>query len=72
MFPVFWFLNLIVYAYTEFIFRCQWVSLTTTWRDLRIRMEEQHPIWTVDANFEKAVKDSRQGVVFQVGDWARR
>jgi hypothetical protein len=64
MFPVFWFLNLtvLVYAYTGPIFHDKWVPLTKAWRYLRIRMEGRCEY------FEKVAKDSRQGVVLQVGE----
>ena len=36
---------------------CLWVPVTTSWRVLRLQMEEQPPIWRVAAN--KLNKQSR-------------
>ena len=46
----------------------KWVPVTTAWRVLRLRMEERPPVWRVAANiFKKAVPDSGQRVVLQLG-----
>ena len=45
---------------------------TTAWLVFRFRLEERPPIWRVAANIlKKAVLDSWQGVVLQLGGWAR-
>ena len=38
-----------IYIYTVYI-RDKWLPVTTAWRVLRLRMEEQPPIWRVAAN----------------------
>jgi hypothetical protein len=45
-------------------FRDKWVPVTAAWRFLRLRVEEREYI-------EQAVADSRQGVVLELGFWAR-
>jgi hypothetical protein len=43
------------------------VAVTTAWRVLRLRMEDQPPAWRVAANITRSSRDSRQGVVLQLG-----
>ena len=45
------------------------VPVTTAWRVLSLRMEKRPPIWRVAANILN--KQSRKGVVLQLGGWAR-
>ena len=45
------------------------VAVTTAWRVLRLQMEERPP--NMEGSCEYAVADSRQGVVLQLGGWAR-
>jgi hypothetical protein len=45
------------------------VPVTTAWRVLGLRMEERPP--DMEGSCEYAVTDSRQGVVLQLGGWAR-
>ena len=50
----------------------KWVPVTTAWHVLRLLVEERPPIRRVVANRKKlAIADSRQGVVLQLGGWAR-
>jgi hypothetical protein len=52
--------------------RDKWVPVTTAWRVLRLRMEERPADMEVSCKYtEKAVADSRQGVVLQLGGWER-
>jgi hypothetical protein len=52
--------------------RGKWVPVTTAWRVLRLRMEERPPDMEGSCEYiEQAVADSRQGVVFQLGGWAK-
>jgi hypothetical protein len=52
--------------------RVKWVPVTTAWRVLRLRMEERPPVMEGNCkDIEEAVADSRQGVVLQLGGWAR-
>ena len=54
-------------------FRDRWVSITTAWRVLRLRMEERPADIELSCEYiEEAVADSRQGVVLQVVGNARR
>jgi len=44
-----------IYYIIQYIFyntqsRDKWVSVTTTWRDLRLRMEERSSVWRLGAN----------------------
>jgi hypothetical protein len=50
----------------------KWVPVTTAWCVLRLRMEER-PLDMEGGceNIEQTVADSRQGVVLQLGGWAR-
>jgi hypothetical protein len=50
-------------------FHDKWVPVTTAWRVLGLRMEERPP--NMEGSCEYAVADSRQGVVLQLGGWAR-
>jgi hypothetical protein len=48
------------------------VPVTKAWRVLKLRVEERPPIWRVAANIlNKPLRNSQQGVVLQLGGWAR-
>ena len=52
--------------------RDKWVSVTTAWRVLTLRMEERPTDMEGNCEYiEQAVADSRQGVVRQLGGWLR-
>jgi hypothetical protein len=53
-------------------YRVKWLPVTTAWRVLRLRMEERPPVMEGSCEYiESAVADSLQGVVLQLGVWAR-
>jgi hypothetical protein len=54
------------------IFHDKWVSVTTAWRVLRLRMEERPPILRVAATIlNKQLGTAEKGVVFQLEGWSR-
>jgi hypothetical protein len=51
----------------------KWVHVTTLWRIFSLRMQERPPDLKNNCEYiEYAVADSRQGVILQLGGWARR
>ena len=60
------------FNFNVILLRDKWVPVTTAWRVPRLRMEELSPDMEGSCEYtEKAVADSRQEVILQLGCWAR-